>query len=606
MADNRTTEFELVYDMSDVTAKEDATPTAQSYKYFDDDIILDDNILDSRMTLEHNFCVLDGTQSEFKDDTSDIPFFSELTTINGLFRAMTLITMWFSELHSSYALTINFMDDYPLLIKCTWYRDNDKLFESEYDVDCNDFVIRKSVQNYDKIQIEFLKTLPFRYVKVNYIRFGVILDWNENNLKSGNLLMEIDPISSALPESNLTFEVVDDTDETNPGNKEGLHNYFQRNQSMQPYEIVNGNKIKLGKFYLQDFSYNKNVCKVQTTTLLTLMENTDFSAIGTASKANDPMHTPRPNDYKSATYWLELIFAEIGLTSSDYSIDASLSSVNLYFGFAEMSCNCKQALQEVLFAANAIVDFSSNVYDVVVKPRTSVVSGIIPKTTKFSTSVKKTEYVTGVKIHYNTIVWAATDSNNMYIINERMKAGTYKIIFNELRAMFSITQEQQGDFGYSNYTTNHLTLTVNRDNALVQLSSIFIGQWKTDKFVEVDRPVIEAGQWVNVKEFTTSFCNEETATALAKKLLAYYDNRLEIDIKNLVTTSSVGIDEQWIIQNSTTGMDDYLARYTQRSIDLVKGFIDSAKMIGMFDTSATELYLKTQDYELYTDDNEVI
>ena len=100
---------------------------------------------------------------------------------------------------------------------------------------------------------------------------------------------------------------------------------------------------------------------------------------------------------------------------------------------------------------------------------------------------------------------------------------------------------------------------------------------------------------MNVKSYTTNLCNEITARALGEKILSYYNNRLEIEVKYFANT--LNMNEKWIIENPTPKMDNYIGIFTARDIDLTGGFIDSAKFVGFFDKADYQYFARDLEYD---------
>ena len=573
MANDRLTEFNLLYDMSDITALKDSTPSTTFNKSFAD-ISLLKNMIETpgQMTLEHNYCVLDGQQEEFDDEPDTIAFFTDaMSDDNGDFAVTPYIDISFTEMHSSFALTISFIDDYPLQIKCTWYQSGDVVFQNIYNVTENNFIVPASVSNYNAIRIEFLKALPKRYVKINFIRYGVLINWTENELKSGKLLLERDMLSSRLSNNALTFEVIDPKDQTNPGNAEGLHNYFQKTQIMYPYEMVNDRRVDLGRYFLKDFSYSKNLCKVNAVSYLGLFENVQYD---------------KGVMYNGITAGALLADIFSTLEIDNYEIDSVTANTLLYGTL--VPTNCKQAIQQILFACNSIID-TTNVEKIKILKSTSAISGIIERSTKMNTKVTRTDYVSGVAIKYST--YQPSSQNSTEVVKNVYEAGDYKVVFTTPYRNYTITNGT-----ITNSSTFFVEFTVSAESAQVIIEAD--GYDVVENKETVSRDYIEGGEGENVKEFTTTLCNAQTAKALAAKILTHYDNRLEIDIKHII--NSANINERWIVQNSSPGMDNYVGNFTKRSIDLVKGFIDTATMVGYYDKTDYNYYM---DNEIIMDDN---
>lgn len=576
MAD-RYTEFHVTYDMSDITALKDSTPTTDDNKSFAD-ISKIKSIIETpgQMTLEHNYCVLDGSQEEFDDIPTTLAFFtSQMSDENGEFDDIPTIDVSFTEMHSSAGLTVNFIDDYPLQMRATWYQDNIVIYSDIYDIDANNYIIKKPVLNYNALKFEFLKALPYRYVKINFIRYGILINWTENELKEGNVLFESDLISNMLSNNTLSFQVVDTEDTTNPGNVTGLHNYFQKTQIMYPYEIVNGNRINLGKFFLKDYSYSKNLCKINAVSYMGLFETTQYINGGVYYGTK-------------AGIILDDIFSVLEI--EDYTIDDDTYNTLLYGALPPT--NCKQALQQILFACNSIID-TTNLLNIRILKGAESIAGTISKNLKFSTKVKKLDYVSGVSIKYKNYALNDTDAKKE-VVKDPYNAGTYTVSFSEPHSDYEITNGTIEDS-----SSFYVTFTVDSDNTEVVI--VAYGYDTVDNEETVNRPYIEGGEGENIKSFNTTLCNATTAKNLAKKLLTYYENRLEIEVKHLI--HSANMNEKWIIQNSTSNMENYIGLFTRRSINLTGGFIDNAKFVGFFDTIDYNYFM---DNELIMDDEVII
>ena len=576
MANERLTSFGITYDMSDITALADSTPATSFNKDFADiDKLKTTVVKPGQMTLEHNYCILDGVQEEF-DVEPDIAFFTEeMSDENGEFETVPTITVSFTEYHSSYALTINFIDDSALQVRCTWYQDNTPIFVNVFDVDDRNFIIRESVQNYNGLKIEFIKTIPYRYVKVNYIRYGVLIDWTENEVKTANLTMNIDRLSSQLSTNNLDFNVIDPADETNPGNTKGLHNYFQRTQVMYPYEIVNGQRIDLGRYFLDSFSYEKNVCRINAVSYMGLFSDTIYDR-------GDVY------DGTKAGVILDDVFAVLGI--ENYTIDETTYN-QLIYGILPPA-DCKTIIQQILFACNSIID-TTNLENIRITKSTTVTYGTISRGTKMNTRVTRTNYVSGVEVKFNNY---ALSVNASQAIKNEYEVGRHKVTFTEAYTDYSIT---------GGTLVEQSTFYVIFDVATAGEVIITAKKYEpVENIVTVVRPYIEPGEGYNVQSYSTTLCNAATAKWLAQQILTYFDNRLEISVKHLI--SSANMNERWIVENSNPGMDKYIGIFTERNIDLTGGFIDNAVLIGYYDKADYQYYMNELGTDYIADDNRSI
>lgn len=189
------TEFFVDYDLFDTTALQDAQEITESNASFADLSLIKNNISAPKYaTLEHNFFVLDGSMEEFPDDPDDIVYFSndfvqadnnyqyagaELYAgddlggaVDDVFTQQSIVIN-FSENHTSYGITLYFLNEYPTEIRVIWYdlfgiMKSQKLFHPDSLV----YFCKNPVVNYGKIEIIFLRALPYHNAKLQHIKYG--------------------------------------------------------------------------------------------------------------------------------------------------------------------------------------------------------------------------------------------------------------------------------------------------------------------------------------------------------------------------------------------------------------------------------------------------
>ena len=579
---NRRTEFGIKYDLSDVKAANDAelTPTHQK-SFADIDLLLEDIPFYNQMTLEHNYCVLDGEQDEFDDSPDNVSYFSDtMSDEDGNFSVNPTLIIDFTATHSSVGLTFRFVETYPSKINVKWYQDSALLYNGTYNVTELEQIIIQPIQNYNHIEVTFLKTaIPYRYIKLCFLRFGILLNWNELTVKTAKLVQQQDILSKQLPINSLTFDIVDTKGDTSIGNKDGIQQFFQKSQAMFPYEIIDGNVIQLGKYYLDKFSNEKVLTKINAVSIIGLLDEIQFE--------EGLMYNG-----ETAKNVIDSIMQVAGI--EDYDIDAITQAQLLYGTITPTSC--RNALQQVLFACGSIIDVT-DVEKIHIKKMSSVVTNNITKQAKFSTKVTKTSYVSGVKVKYN--LYSLDEQNTGTSLTKGIyPAGTNKIVYNEPHVNYAITVGTITDS-----SLYYVIFTLAEESEIEITADSYL---KVENSIQSDRPFIEAGESVNVVEVSTNLCNYATAKELSTKLLEYYGYRLELNVKHLAFDNVMNYSH--VIENIRPAMDNYIAMYTQRSLDLAGGMIDTAKLIGYFDDSS--YYYYATDYDNYleyvADDNEVI
>ena len=514
----------------------------------------------------------DASDNSIADDTvtMDLDYTSDS---QGDFSTNPSVNIVFTNQHSLSGLTINFNGNAPLKLSCTWYHTYGTSTK-EYDVTGTNFVIYQSITKCNRVYIEFTKALPNSQVDVFNVKYGVCLAWSKDEVKTANLVLETDRIAERLSVNTLTFDVVDTLELTNPGNKEGLHNFLQKRKPIYPYEMIDGQRMSLGDFFLDTFNYEKNICHVTAVSYIALFDSVQYD--------RGDVYNGTP-----AGTVLQDIFSVMGITG--YTIDSETANQPLYGALPP--CSCKEAIRQILFVCHSVID-TSNASNIKILKSTTGIFGELTKEEKFSTKVIKKDYVSGVKLTYTHYALKAESEN---VINDVYSAGNHHITFST---------------PYSNYTIVGATLNssgkffVDFDVSGVQQVIVTAQPYEEfDNSVQLNS--YDAEEDESVKEFSTTLCNITTARALARKLLNYFGNRFEIEVKCLAY--DINMSKRLEIYNPTDGFENYIGIVISRTLDLTGGFIDTAKYVGYFDTSASMYFMTgATDEEVIMDDSLIL
>lgn len=569
----RFTEFEVTYELVDVDAADDASYTATNIKSFSNlNLIKNANSFSDAITLEHNYSILDGTLAEFPNSPTNIPYFSNTASkIDGTWDNAKVPTLDinFSDVHSSYALTLKLINQEVKTVRVTWYNDEVILVTGEYMLD-SEGIIHQDVEDYNRITIEFIQTVPNRYVKLYGVYYGIVLEWNETVIKHATMTKEINIISEKLPADILTFELVDVAfGDLNLGNASGIHRFFQRNQPMYAYEWLNDTRLPIGKFFLKTYEHASNVGTLNCVSYIDIMDSIAFNTGG--------LYNGTP-----AGTILKEIFATAGITS--YQIDSETYNQKLYGTLKPQSC--REALREVLFACQSVID-TSNPVTVYVRKTSTTILDTIGRDIKFSTSVKQKEYVSGVHVEYpifkkvsepTPISDEALYEKGYHII---LFDGPYENITFSSKAYISVIET--GTYFVKFYAGRDVTISLS-GNGYIEIAN------SVERNKELD-----AGRFLNVKQFTSTLSNYANATALAESLLNYYSLDKEVSIKALA--NDVDVEHKHIVENTNAAYNNYVGVYSQRNFDLTGGFIDDSTLNMTFLTEANEIYFTREDVE---------
>lgn len=564
------TEFYVDYDLYDTTAIQDAEGTSRDNAAFGNlELLKFDVSPPAYGTLEHNFFVLDGTYKEFPDTPNDLAYYSSgQSGADGIFSPAQTLTICFTENHTSVGITLHFVEVHPLEIEIIWYdlggseKERKKFFPDSLVYYC-----QNQVEEYGRIDIVFLKTLPFHNVKLQHIKYGTTITWGNDSIKTGKLINDTDPISDKIATDKLTFDFVDLSDGFNIGNPDGLHKTFQKRQRMLPYEIVDGSKIPLGVFFLDSNSTAKNISKISAIDYKGMLSNTDFK-------------DGRIYAGDQAGGVIEEIMKAAGIT--EYVVDKETANTALYGTLNIQSC--QKALREVLFACGSIINTSRRMGIDIHKADRGITHKIM-RSQKFSTTIQTDHYVSDVNVKYKT--WKLDNS---------------------------ISQITKGSYGVGTHTIQlsnpAAEMTTNAGRIIKQMPYYIVleisSQGRSDviisgkKYVGEELAVlssiehIKSGEVRSTKTFSGTLLDFEAAQRVADKILDYYQLQQIIQTRHLSSHEKAG---DWIeVENTMKEHGNFVAAIESLSTDLTGGFISSAKYRGYYKIVSNYYYSGNEIY----------
>jgi len=565
------TNFEVVYDLKDTTALQDSIPSTMNNQNFAVESLLKDNTaFPDYGTLEKDYFVLDGTMPELPDAPEGIAFWSsELSDGSGNFENNPLLTILFTENHTSTGLTFHFAGDLPLQMQVRWYSlDGNMIALKSFQPDSRDYYARNLVENYGRLEIEFQKALPYRYVKLWGIDYGVIVTWGESDIKAASLVEETDPISNTLKINKLTFQFFDRDNEFNLANSEGLHKALQKKQHIEPYEVVNGERLYLGRYFLTTPSSNKNTAKMEATDYIGLLDDTDFK-------------DGRVYNGELAGNVLADIFSG---TDIPYEISKDVAETPLY-GWLKIQTR-RKALREVLFACGAVAETARRDNVWIYKP-SRLIQSDIPRSRKFSTSTKQDTYISEVSIKFTEYTEGAEEK-------ELVKETTYPAGLNEVKFNSPVSGLRINAGEIVEAKTNYIIFRLPEEFAV----TIYGRQYgKQDITVTSAVPQLKAGENPKTKNFTGTLFNYSQAKVISQAILDYYQLSLILNIKYLAGQERPG---QWAaVENTLVGRGGYAAGLESITTDLTGGYISTAQLRGYYKYTSEFYYAGT---ELYIDE----
>lgn len=550
------TGFYAKYELYDTTAREDSTlTTAYNQSFGDISKAKEDIFSPDYGTLEQDYFLLNGSHAEMPDNPDDVVFFSsEMSGADGAFSENPLLIILFTENHTSACLTFHFVGDHPLEMKIRWVDGNDNYIEyASYEVNSNKFVAWKQVENYRRLEIEFTKAKPYRYVKFRYIEYGtdIICGVDGYPVKEAKLVEECDPISNKIAINKLTFKLIDAGNDFDVGNMSGIHKVFQSGQKALAYETVNGEAQLLGAFFLDDYSTTKNVATISLVDYKGLLSKHTFR--------DGKVYTGEP-----AGEVIDQIMAASGITA--YTVDEVTRATPLY-GWLKIQ-DCRKTLREVLFACGSVIDSSRSETVNIYKP-SRVVHTTIPRSRKFSTTPKNQSYISDVAVKFPVY---SLNAESKQIFKGTYAAGTYTVDLSSPATEMTITGGT-----ITEQTDNYVTFTVAEEGEVVVSGQKY---GKEDLTVTASVKKVDAGESRETKSFTCTVLNASQAADRAQAILDYYDLRLNLKIKFLNEGDKVA---DWAeVSNANRQFGSYVAGIEKMTTDLTGGYISTAELRGYY------------------------
>lgn len=563
----------------DVTALADATVTTNDNQGIGSVGLFAEQTASSDYgTFELNQFILDGSKSVLPENPNNIAFWSAALSKDGCtFETNPKITITFKEQHTSAAITLYFEDEPPAELKITWYTiAGTKLITETFYPDSLIYVCNNQVQNYGKIEIEFVRTsFPQRYIKLQYILYGKYIVWDKDMIQTAKMQEDIDVTSASLSINEADISIVDMNNDFDAENENGAWKSVQKTQEVTLSEFNNGNMIPMGAFFIDDFSFSKNIAKFKLIDVVGLLDKYTF-------------YDGQVYNNVRAEVILNAIFATAGIKK--YTIDEEVGNI-LLSGYLAIQ-TCRKALQQVCFACGAVADDSRSDTIKVYKPDRYVKS-TVGTDRKFNgnTKVSLEKYISGVNIEMKNY---ALEEKNSDIYKKTLPAGDTKITFSSPYLPSSITASVGT---LKEVKTNYLIINM-PDAGQCQITGIKYANTTFSYEKRVDK--IEAGETENIKKYSgCTIYNADILPDIAAYLLDYHALRKKVGMKYLVDLERVG---NWANINSIGGKTSTTLIESQ-TLDLTGGFIATATCRGYSIVVTEDVFAGT---ELYTGGDVII
>ena len=552
----------IEYGAFDIRAKPDSSITITNKQTFSDILKLKRSDLTEikYSTLEKNLFVLDGESENMGTTTSQVAWWSNsMSDSNGDFTTPLVMTITFSQSHSSIGLTLKFSKfAYCNNLKIQYYDSSDSLLSEEtFNPDDYEYFCEDTVSNYRKIIVTFYSTnIPYRYLKLYKIVYGKAILFESENLVKANILEQVNLLSDELSINTLDFTVYADDDRFNILNPQGVFSTISQGQSLNVYQKKGDEINNMGTFYIDSWeSKNDNKMEFNCVDIIGLLEKgTYYGGI---------------ENNTSLYVIIFRIFISAGIPSSSYIFDSSLNNITIS-GYIPV-CTCREALQQVLFTVGGIANCARSDKIKLYKLNESESPLEIKRSNIFkgTEEIKRGDIITGVSITTHSYT-QGTEQKTLF--EGHVEYGATKIIFENPTYNLSITgtasnasiRQPSSNYAYidtlsaGDVVVKGYEYVDNTQNVFIQNSSL-IGNEKPN-ILEIDNLYI---------------ANNSNAQDIGQRILDHYNGMYTSKFKFILddekTADNVTIEEKY--NNILNGF------ITELDIDLTGGYIVNAEVV---------------------------
>lgn len=560
-------------DQAALTVKSGATLSAPDKQSFStlNNLKLSLPVSNRYATFEPNFWILNGDykfmpaapilgymSSSMSDGTTALGTPPVLTiTLGSTYSTVNGLTLYFSEFTNDFcdSITIRFYDASNVLINTYSYTPTGPVFATN-----------QAVSNFKKIEIEFISTNKAnRWVRLTGIDLDSFVQFDKSTIKDARLVEEINPVSIELPINTVDITLFSEDAAFSITNPTGFYADLQNRAPFDIYELVDGEPIYMGRFYLEDWD-----AKSENEMILKLID-----VIGVLDQIPYPGELVGiPTD--TAGTIIPIIINSAGIGSDMVSVDASLTSRRLY-GFIP-DTTYREALQYMCFCIGAYATCKrSNIIQVLPLEIAADLSefdyALTSEHKGLNSPVKLRNLVTGIEVVSHHYV-QATDTVAEVLFDGDLAIGVHLILFG--KPAYSLTHTSSGGLISSGVIHNtYETRTVTTAGHLVITGKPYVDNKKTFSLYNTGLPANTKPNVIRVDEATMA--HPDVAADIVQRLYDYYEQRYIQKTK--LFASLIAIGDSTLID---TQSNQQIAGIVEHMVtDLARGMIAEVDIIGV-------------------------
>lgn len=513
-------------------------------------------------TYEPSYWLLDGNFKFMPTVTSQIHvglMSLSQSDANGDFATPPELIITFSQEWDTDDLTLIFAQntpDWASQVEIAYYDDGDVLIQSGiFAPTDSEFSTGQACSGFAKLVIRFLQTNnPYRYARLQALNYGELITFTSADIKSCQIVEEINPISAELPIGtlNLTlrtdrFSIVDPA-----GDFANLQNW----QPMDVYEIVDGAQVYIGQYYLENWK-NKGETEIE------------FSAVDVLGVLDAQEYLGTWYYNAAPSFMLNLILAG---TNIMYDIDPAIEA-KYQQGWIPIG-TIRQALQSLAFAYGGYINVTRSgiiqLQETILPADVTTYDFAITKAQKgIKQELSLKPLVTKVEILSHNYYGLDAEYS---IFSGDLDAGQYTFRFEfPVRAINSITAPAT----IVSSGTNQIVINVPSTMTVTILAQNYLER-KT--LYSVENGSLPAGTKPNVVKIHDAYqVSSEIAQATAQRIYDYYQHRYLQKVRLYAPECAPGD-----IVTIETWQGKTIAGIVEKmSSDLAGGFVVDAEISGV-------------------------
>ena len=395
----------LIYRDVAVGAAEDAAVTASGAHSMSDVSLLPSGANTPPLCIvEHNFWRLNGTHMVY--DGQAIAFLSSaVSDENCEFSETPKIRVDFDNNYTTLGISLKFSPDtgdYCNQVTIAWYQGETQLASQVFTPDSANYFCEKMVSAFNRVDISMDKTsLPLRRARLDQVVFGIIREFQGNEIGSVTIRQDVDPISNELSINYLDWDLRSNSD---------TEYIFQLKQ---PVEAYHNNKL-IGVFYVDNIPERTGVgdYSVECQDALGVLDNYEWAG----------------KMYTADTAFSSVVNEIVG-GAFEVDIETDLASATIK-GYIPDGTR-REALQQAAFIVGAAVDTSKTHNIRFFGPQYENPTTVPNRNVFENGSVKQDAIVTAVIVTYHTYTQGSGSSGDEVITVNDVKyvhtTGTVRI-----------------------------------------------------------------------------------------------------------------------------------------------------------------------------------